>query len=652
MDFDDLPFSKEETIDKTNSVNNEIEELDELPFEKSFSPVMPSNTQNNIGSEETQENIEVLDDFVKSNPLNENNSNLIKDDLLTSIQTYEPTDSNEKNQENEDLFENLNNRSYIPNLDDNIINLDKIYETEKKESFINKISDKFTSNLKVLPVIAFVFVASLGIYLFSTNIKADEINLIRIEENQKVGYINNSGEVLAKPKYISGTDFYRGYAIVKNYNNLSGVLNSKAKLEVPFGNFFYVDLYSDRYIVSKFTNEGLKQGLLDENLNELTRFNYDNLSYSKSGLFLFVRGETMGLMNKDGKEIYSYVVDEVDNRDISIEISSSDEKVKYAKIKINSSSTIINIETGKEVYKYTLSDIYVLDNNVFYIRSKNEGENNKYFVIKNDKVVYETSNYKRLRVEDISSNIAIGIKEDSKKDYINLNTKEVINSNVNNDYEYSDGVILEKSHNFTTDKDDYRIINANKTLGEFSNIKSVDNLFVNGFMKIYSSEDKYGFIDKKGKVITEKGYDDVSDFSSYGYAFVLIDKSYGVINTSGKEIIKPIYDEIVFLDEDLFENIKSKNKEELFIFRVNDKYGIINSKGKILIKPIYNSFSLLTTKYPIIKATYNNEELLINLDSFDELTMKISGDVNIYENHIVIDNKYYNYSGKLIYEVQ
>ena len=611
MDFDDLPFEEENDSKK-------IDDIDYLPFEKAF-----SSTPDTDKKEE-----EKIDDSIKED--------------IESISTQD------------ELFGDLSNSDYIPN-DGKMLDISKLYEqeeTENKENIFSNIGEKLSEHLKVLPVVAFVFVSLLGIYLFSTNIKADEVNLIRIEEKNKVGYINSDGEVLAKPKYISGTNFYKGYALVKNYNNLSGVLNGKAKLEVPFGSYFYIDLYSNRYIVSKFTNEGLKQGLLDENLKELTRFNYDNISYSKSGLFLFVRGETMGLMNSEGKEIYSYVVDEVDNRDISIEISSSESTEKYAKIKINDSSTIINTKTGKEVYKYTLSDIYVLDNNVFYVKPNSDSENNKYFVIKDDRVVYETSNYKRLRVEDINSNVAIGIKDNAKKDYINLSTKEVINSNDNIDYEYSDGVVLEKSHNFTVDKDEYKILYNNKAIGEFTDIKPLDNTFTNGFMKIKESDSKYGFINKKGKVITSKGYDNLSDFEDYGYAVVTNDNSYGVINSNGKEVIKPEYDEIVLLDSDLFNTVKKSSNEEVFAFRVNDKYGIINSKGKILIKPIYREFSLVSTKYPIIKATYNNEEILINLSTFNELTMKIDDEVNVYENYITIGDKYYNYNGNLIYETK
>ena len=117
-------------------------------------------------------------------------------------------------------------------------------------------------------------------------------------------------------------------------------------------------------------------------------------------------------------------MDEVDDKDIQIEVSnvdSNNNNDKYAKIRVNNSSTIINLGTGEEVYKYTLNDIYVTDNNVFYIKGK---ENNKYLIFKDNKLVYETSNYKLVRLEDYNSNILVCLKSNLKYDYINLNTKK------------------------------------------------------------------------------------------------------------------------------------------------------------------------------------------------------------------------------------
>ena len=111
------------------------------------------------------------------------------------------------------------------------------------------------------------------------------------------------------------------------------------------------------------------------------------------------------------------------------------------------------------------------------------------------------------------------------------------------------------------------------------------------------------------------------------------------------------YDEIIFLNDTLFKNIKKFTKKELFIFKEKDKYGIIDSDGKELIKPIYDSFDIITTKYPIIKGKYNGENVIINLETFKDLSIKSPKKIQVYENYIISNNSYYNYNGEMIYTV-
>ena len=521
-----------------------------------------------------------------------------------------------------------------------------------KAKKINNIKEFFIANSKALPVLAFLFVSGLGVYIFINNVKADIINLIKIEEKEKIGYINNEGNVVVKPKYVYGSDYYKGYAIVKNYNNLYGVIDGKGDSEIAFGNIFSANLYGNRYIVSRFTNDGLKMGLLDSNLKEVTRCVYDNISYSKSGIFMYTKGDVMGILNNDGKEIYSYKVDEIDDKNISVEVSNITDKNEsplYAKIKVNSSSTIINIKTGKEVYKYTLDDIRVLDNNVFYVRNKNN--NNKYFVIKDDKIAYETNEYLRLRVEDINSDIAIAIKDNASIDYINLLTREKINQAGEIKYTYSDGVVLQEIYNFSTNKNEFSVITPKKTLGTFSDLKPVDDTYVNGYMKVITENEKYAFIDKKGDFINKEEYDTATDFNENGFAIVSNDNMYGVIDTNGREVLKMKYDEIKFLDDTLFSNVEKKTNQKLFIFKENEKYGIISANGKIAVKPIYNNFKTITTKYPIIKADYDSETILVNLETYKDLSIDVNKNTQIYEDYIISNADYYNYDGQLIYTI-
>ena len=635
--------------------NKPLDELEEdfLPFspieEETDSEIISKNEEENLNQDDLITE-KMDDDSLIDTQMNSDIEILLGEE--NSILNVDSIFNEEKN-----IFD-LNNTEEILNNENNDIESQEIEENKeldnklKNSETIQNLKKTIYKNSKIIPVVAFLFVSVLGIYIFLDNVNADAINLNKIEEKSKVGYIDDEGEIIVRPKYLYGTDYYKGYAVVKNYNSLYGILDGKGKTEIAFGNIFSASLYKNRYIVSKFTNEGLKMGLLDSNLKEVTRFKYDNLSYSKSGVFMFTENEKMGILNSDGKEIYTYKVDEVDDRNISIEVSNlsgSSTSDLYAKIKINDSSTIINTKTGKEVYKYTLDDINVLDNNVFYI--KNDSGNNKYFVIKDDRVIYETLEYRRIRIEDLDSNIAIAIKEDASIDYIDLLTKTKININGNIKYTYSDGVILEEVYNFSNSKNEFTIKNPKKVLGTISDIDPVDDTFVNGYMKINTNNNKYNYVDKKGNIISKKEYETASDFNENDYAVISNNDQCGVINGKGKEIIKTKYDEIIMLDSDLFNNIKKINKQELFIYKNNNKYGIINANEKVVIKAIYDDFEEITTKYPVIKAKYNNEEVIINLNTLKELTVKVNGDVEVYENYIISNNEYYNYNGDLIYSI-
>ena len=541
-----------------------------------------------------------------------------------------------------------------PTLDENgILIFDpRIKDVKPKNS---KIS--FRKPTILLPVIAFIFVSILGMYLFIVNSKADTTNLIRIEENNKFGYIDSEGTIITKSKYIYGTDYYKGHAIVKNENNLYGVLNGRGVLEKQFGYFYYIGLYGDKYIASKYTKNGLKQALLDSKIDEITSFKYDSISYAKDNLYLFTRGETMGILNDEGKEIYTFEVEDIDDKNIDIEISKIDDNSKekaYAVVKVNDSSAIINTSTGKVVYGYSLEDINVLKNNVFYKRSENEEQNSTYLVIKNDKIKIKTDKYVRLRVDDIDSNIAIGINNDSSINYLSIIDGNVINTSDNNDYYYGNGLILEKAHDFNEAKDVYNILSSSKIEGSFEIYKPVTGEFSNDLLNVQVTDNKYNYVNKKGKLINNNTYDLGTPFNKYGYAIVTNNDLYGVINNKGKEVIKLNHNNIEFLDDSLFELVQKKYSKDLFIYQDENKnYGLIDNNDKIVLKAIYSEMEAISDKYPIIKVVYDGDTLLYNIATNKELPIKIDTDeIIIRENYIIVGDTYYNYSGKMIYSIK
>ena len=629
------PVVEEPTIEPAEEeVIENVEPVEEVKIPKIMpGPIIDERIINNPIYNKQMSDTQVEDKVGPGLSLSEN-SNMIIDDRIKNNPAYQNVS-----------FDNSDVKV------DTVSNTEDVVQKDKKSVF-----GKNVFNLKhksiLLPVIAFVFAVGLGIYLFVSSSNGKIVNLIKITESNKTGYMDNDGTIVVKSKYLSGTDFYNGYAIVKNDNNLYCVLNGKGVFEIPCGNYTYIGFYDGKYIASKITNDGLKQALLDKNLDNITKFKYDNISYINNGIFTFRRDETVGVLNSAGKEIYTFKVDEVDDKNIILEVSNSKSKNKYARIKVNDSTTIININTGKEVYKYTLNEVSALENNVFSIKEPDK-ENNTYIYIEDDEVKFTTNNYKYIRIDDYNSNIALCIKNNSKIDYINLTNSEIINDNENNEYYYNDGIVLEKTHDFNLNTDVYNILDSTGKIGSFTSITPVDKLFYNGMLKVIVYEDKYNYINTKGKTISNKAYDIAENFEENGYAVVANNEKYGILDTKANEVVSLSYLGIEQLDKDLYKTLKEKYNLELFAFKTdNNKVGFITSNNKEYINATYSSYEFVDNEYPFVKVFYGNEPVLLNLVNKKEINIDNDSAIQIKDNFVIVNNKYYNYNGKLIYSAK
>lgn len=140
-----------------------------------------------------------------------------------------------------------------------------------------------------------------------------------------------------------------------------------------------------------------------------------------------------------------------------------------------------------------------------------------------------------------------------------------------------------------------------------------------GFIYVETTDDKSGFINKKGEVIGSLKYDKEQfhySWRSYtpkfnrGRAILPVGEKMGMIDQQGKEILKPIYDDIVelplsgytvwnakggavmdsngvFITDFIFDSYKEIN-EGIGMFKVKEKYGLIDARGKELCKPVYD----------------------------------------------------------------
>ncbi len=133
---------------------------------------------------------------------------------------------------------------------------------------------------------------------------------------------------------------------------------------------------------------------------------------------------------------------------------------------------------------------------------------------------------------------------------------------------------------------------------------------------------KKGLLNKSGQELSKPIYTEINDFNSGGVAVATVGPfnslSYGLVDTLGKQIIKPVYKNIGYLGNTLFTvyeenypnarialyNIKGRKLtgfvyKSIGIFRNNaamivvsenghDKEGCIDSTGREVIKPIYD----------------------------------------------------------------
>jgi hypothetical protein len=115
---------------------------------------------------------------------------------------------------------------------------------------------------------------------------------------------------------------------------------------------------------------------------------------------------------------------------------------------------------------------------------------------------------------------------------------------------------------------------------EYSNIeKLTEHLFI--FSKQENKGDlmlgKMGLINSKGKIVLQKKYDLIYPITD-GFATIKLNNRWGLMDSTGKVILPPIYEEI-----------RNPKAEGLVGFKKGDKWGIIKFDGTILVNPIYDA---------------------------------------------------------------
>lgn len=183
---------------------------------------------------------------------------------------------------------------------------------------------------------------------------------------------------------------------------------------------------------------------------------------------------------------------------------------------------------------------------------------------------------------------------------------------------------------------------------EINGLSGIGNVKYNAPIRVMKNK-KFGFYDRKGKLIIPIEYEKASDFID-GIA-VVKKGSYGVIDEFGKEILPNKYDNIflginrkVILEKDgkyyLSDLKKGEEIEVNYIYQLDDKkvifekngfLGVMDFLGKILIPNEYEEMSRYIDKTFIGKkngkysvySLENNKKLTKNYDYIEQLNKNV-----------------------------
>lgn len=172
-----------------------------------------------------------------------------------------------------------------------------------------------------------------------------------------------------------------------------------------------------------------------------------------------------------------------------------------------------------------------------------------------------------------------------------------------------------------------------------------------------NKNDKYGFIDTKGKVVIEPKYEWASNFSS-GLAIVSVEGLYGAIDKQGKTVIPFEYQALAdFHDGFATAARPPKNPEDY-----ESKYGLINKKNEVVIPFMYESMGNLSESLIAVKKdgkwgyvdTKNKAIIPINLayETVSDFSDGLAAVFNYEENSDNLKYGYIDKTGKLVIPMQ
>lgn len=470
----------------------------------------------------------------------------------------------------------------------------KRYETEGELNY-QKV---FAVIIAIAVLVMFIFIIKNVINKTSDLYK--EYEYFALYSANKWGVINNTGEIVIQPSYqemIVIPDKTKDIFIcMYNINEETGEYKTKvinSKNEEILTEYEQVEIIENvdnnnnimfAKNVLKIKKDG-KYGLIDLNGKVILPSEYEQITALKGieNSLIIIKDGKKGLVNEKGSIIIEPQYKEITNLGetykegyITIDeqgkygvISTTKQQIlenKYDNIKAiylnnhylvteNGQEKLIDI-TGKTVLEKSGYDIISATQKGFIIK-----ENELYGAINTtgEKIIEPIYQYLKEVNEGIfiaKKNDKYGIIDEQQNiklsfDYISMYYDNEINLYIAEDVDYNTSII-DKEYNVKligllneiNKENEYIKIRINDEYKYFNlkcEEKSSIEVLKNNTLYLSKKDDKYGFVDKHGKVIVDYIYDDATEQNEYGYSAVKKNGLWGSIDKQGNIVIEPKY---------------------------------------------------------------------------------------------------------------
>lgn len=424
-----------------------------------------------------------------------------------------------------------------------------------------------------------------------------EKTVLKYKKDGKYGIVNFWGKEITKPVYdeIIGLENKESELLVKK-DGKYGVINVKgAKLiDILYDNIVADGFFTDSekyglsgYIVSNKTSEGYKYGYIDykhklllkleyDKLDRITKENsediciiackngqygivknnqiivnyyYQGIEYDRTNNFFELqRNDKYGIVDYNGKVIISTEYDEIQIRGIYIQTLKNEKEIFFNMF-------------GEEIQDLKYTSIQKTQNDDYFITINEEGfygviNNKNIELIKNkynyieylfDKYFIVAKENGDLGVIDINDEIVIDFKYDvlQKVDGTKVVEAKELKENKLELYSFNMEKICSQKGAFTYKESNYIKVYSEDITKYFDiNGKELDNkeVFIQNTLLASKKGSKWGFTDRSEKMIVDYQYDKVTEFNMYGYAGIMNNGKWGVIDINGNIVQEPIYE--------------------------------------------------------------------------------------------------------------